>query len=267
MALRVVRNSRTARSWWSPYFAIRRRTGATTDEGSSMYEMGEPRPAWRHSPPIPRRPAGRPAAAARPAAGLDTRPRFRSPGSPAVSEVSTGSVSIFGGARVLTTWAGARTRLSADILRILWAIHRACCRYPLRTGACPPLFPHHGPQAARGVGLHRQPGLRRRAARRGPDARLAAVTDRVLTDAVSALMRHNGYGDEAPPCMRWRGLARSHSPARRSLSCRLPDCCPLPTGPPTRTPAWNFGFPCSPRFPRSPPEFRGSPRIGIRVRW
>jgi hypothetical protein len=224
------------------------------------------RPSGR-SPPIPRRPVARPAADCPATTGLDTRPRIRSPGSPAVSEVSPGSVSAFSGECVSTTWAEARTRLSADILRILWLSTGPGAVIP-----CVPALVHrffhitvHRPRP--GVGLHRQPGLRRRAARRGPDARLAAVTDRVLTDAVSALMRHNGYGDEAPPCMRWRGLARSHSPARRSLSCRLPDCCPLPTGPPTRTPAWNFGFPCSPRFPRSPPEFRGSPRIGIRVRW
>jgi hypothetical protein len=236
MALRVVRNSLTARPWRSPYVAIRRRTGATTDEGSSMYEMEEPRPAQRPQPADSSRPVTRPAADCPATTGLDTRPRIRSPGSPAVSGVSPGSVSAFVVSAFLLPGPGLTQGFPQHSQNSL-AIHRARCRYPLRTGACPPLFPHHGPQAARGVGLHRQPGLRRRAARRGPDARLAAVTDRVLTDAVSALMRHNGYDDEAPPCMRWRGLARSHSPARRSLSCRLPDCCPLPTGPPTQIPA------------------------------
>src|SRR5258707_3900963 len=68
-----------------------------------------------------------------------------------------------------------------------------------------------------------------------------------------------GSDEEAPPCMRWRGLARSHSPARRSLSCRLPGCCPLPTGPLAPIPAGNSGFPDSPCVPGSPPELRGLP--------
>jgi hypothetical protein len=88
-----------------------------------------------------------------------------------------------------------------------------------------------------------------------------AVTDRVLTDAARALMRHNRqqHNDEAPPCMRWRGLARPHSPARRSLSCRLPGCCPLPT------PATSAGHPPGirlpgfPRVPRFSPSFPGHP--------
>ena len=220
-----------------------------------------------HSPPIPRRPVARPAADCPATTSLDTRPGIRSPGSPAVSEVSPGSVSAFGGECVSTTWAAARARLSAGILRILWLSTGPAAVIP-----CVPALVHrffhitvHRPRAGPAFAGSLACGGGPPAA--GETLVSPSVTDRVLTDAASALMRHNGYDDEAPPCMRWRGLARSHSPARRSLSCRLPDCCPLPTGPPTRIPAWNFGFPCSPRFPGSPPEFRGFPRIGIRARW
>jgi hypothetical protein len=40
-------------------------------------------------------------------------------------------------------------------------------------------------------------------------------------------------GDEAPPCMRWRGLALPRSPSRRSLSLQLPYVnCNVPRGAP-----------------------------------
>src|SRR5260370_33531832 len=100
----------------SPFGA---RTGATTDEGSSMYEMEEPRPAQRPQP-ADSSAAGCPACCRLPGHHRPGYPpedpvsRF-----PAVSEASPGSVSAFGGVCVSTPLPWDRTRLFAHVHKII----------------------------------------------------------------------------------------------------------------------------------------------------
>jgi hypothetical protein len=270
MALPDVRNSLTARN------RQQTRSGAATGESPPMYEMEGPRPACRPQP------AGYPAWC-----GRRSSPPAWIPGRetglpvPRRSGVSPGSVSACGSDEFLLPLPGLAQGVSAWHSQDFLDIHRTLGHYPLLNGA----YPHRGPQAkGHGAGRRSVPGLPAggwvlgagpaRPARRArpPSARLprprgarrCAVTARVLMDAASALMRHNRwryYTNEAPPCMRWRGLARSHSPACRLLSCRSPDCCPLPTRP--LAPAPSSGNPVaqlSLRSGRSPGEFRSRPQ-------
>jgi hypothetical protein len=220
-----------------------------------------------HSPPIPRRPVTRPAADCPATTGLDTRPRIRSPGSPAVSGVSPGSVSAFVVSAFLLPGPGLTQGFPPHSQNSL-AIHRARCRYPLRTGACPPLFPHHGPQAAHGgrpppaawpAAAGRPPRARRSSRRR---YRPSAYGCGECPDAPQWVRRRGPsmYEMEGP-----RSVAQPSTPIAQLPVARLLSAADRTTDPDTRL--GNFGFPCSPCVPGSPPEFRGFPRIGIRVRW
>jgi hypothetical protein len=173
--------------------------------------------------------------------------------------------------------ARMRRRTFAPTISGFFTVHRARRRCPLHTGACPRLHPHRRPQVSptrrlRSSGgyppveWHHAPPAGSRCLRfaRVRTGRALRLAHSMLLDAASALLRHNRWrhiSDEAPPCMRWRGLARPRSPARRSLSCRFPGCCPLPARPPSpHTPARNSGFP-----PLR--AFRSLPRISVRAWW
>ena len=139
-------------------------------------------------------------------------PGIRSPGSPTVSGSPPDSVSAFGGECVSNAWARVAQGVRAGNLKILRLSTGHAAVIPCVPAVVHPFVhiavhrPRWPPPAA-----DRPPGLRRQSLLTAQGRSPGTVTDRVLTDAASALMRHNRWqhnSDEAPPCMRWRGLAR-----------------------------------------------------------